>query len=112
MKNKMKTVMSAAVLAAICLGMCLSFVNALDKVVYPGCEVVDQRGDTLYIHLNKEITSGTDTACLKAIELIRAIAEDGYNIIITNEGWTPVSKKHFTQPITKVQTKAFFAMDP
>ena len=66
--------------------------NALDRSIYKGCRVVEQRGNTLLIELDENLLTGTDTACQKADRLIKEINRDGYDAVIvvsSPEAWVP-----------------------
>jgi len=68
----------------------------LSKTIYPGCRVVAQEGNILYIDFNKELSTGTDTACEDAYAIIQKITADGYAVVVNiPDYWVPFAGQKF-----------------
>ena len=82
------------ILTIILAIMGVSFLDAIDRSIYPGCKVLKQSGQTLIIRLDPELLDGTDSGCEAAERLISRIQRDGYEVkIAIKEGeWAPFPK--------------------
>ena len=90
----MRNIIAIIILAImVCIGS-YAFLDALDRSIYPGCKVLEQKGDTLYISINKDLLTGTDSACEKAERLIGRIMADGYQVkvVVPYGEWSPFPK--------------------
>ena len=83
MKNIIIVTIIVAVMSAVSI-------NALDRSIFAGCEVVEQRGNTLIIALDSELADGSDIGCMKAEMLIKKITDTGYDVVLyPNSNWLP-----------------------
>jgi len=92
MKELAKRISEVLFLLGLFLIMGGFTLNALDRSIYRGCRVLEQRGNTLLIELEEDLLTGTDTACQKAERLVEAINRDGYDAVIvvsSQDQWVP-----------------------
>jgi hypothetical protein len=87
----MKTIASIVTLAIITVVGTFAVLDALDRSIFPGCKVIRQEDNTLFVKLSTSLTTGTDTACEQAERLIKSIQRQGYSVaLLTPMGtWTP-----------------------
>ena len=94
--SRIGKIVSFLILILISAAMLLATEYGLSKTIYPGCRVVAQIGNILYIDFNKELSTGTDTACEDAYDVIQKITADGYAVVVNiPDYWVPFAGQKF-----------------
>ena len=90
----MKNIIAITVLSVMVFIGSYAFLDALDRSIYPDCKVLEQKGDTLYISLSKDLLIGTDSSCESAERLVDRIKRDGYQVkvVMPYGEWSPLPK--------------------
>lgn len=81
----------AATLSVAIFIMSSTYVPAaeVERAKSSGYKIISKAGSSIKIILDKELVSGTDSACERVEEIIQTLVKKGYHVRIANEGWIP-----------------------
>jgi len=93
----MKNFTAFSILAIIVIGTVFIAINAFDRHMYPGVNVIGQEGHVLLVQLDDELTTGTDMMCLEATYILLNVAEQsGYSLKVMPKqsgDWVPFNNQ-------------------
>jgi len=86
-----KNMVAAVVVTVVCLTLWSVAIEALDRSIFSGCRVIETRGQQMVIRLDKDLCTGTDSACEEAEHVIKKIRKAGYDpyLLVYDGEWVP-----------------------
>jgi hypothetical protein len=83
-RKTMKNAVVFILVGMMLYGLAYAGLNAMDKTFISGWRVVQHYDDMLVIELDKQLASGTDTACREVAKLVERLGQKGYKVQIIN----------------------------
>jgi len=91
--SSLNVLVSVIILCGLVTIMAMTTLDALDRSIYPGCKVISQEDNILFIKLDAAINTGSDMGYARSSRLIQRICMDGYTVRVLNKFWSskPIS---------------------